>query len=738
MADTPTGPDGAQQCPSGERQARSAGGTQKVENRIGRINVNTAYFGFGGERLDARDSSTGPISEDAIKDALTCFVRPESFDEAMTTLVKKHAVILEGSAGSGRRAGALALLDALAPGPVQRIQPGVTLDELHTWDFEPDQAYVVLDHVSQEAGSSSEYNWDTLCEALRSKGTRLVITRNGPVKYTETVLWQRPDAAELMRSRLDGADIPAETISEVLDQLPEHWTVPDLVECCRRLRAEPLSVASAVSVFNVNAAKEVMEWFDAKRSRREIVELAALSFATGLGERQFESLADRLETVLEKHVPTPESVSDERVPVPDQLSRRRRTRHTGPGGLVRRIQVLSGVVPRHVLEFKSEHHWRTVLEELHAGYDSAFWNAVHEWSGQVLKAMERPEEVTAFAIGLAGLGAVDVEETIAILDLLTPPESATASGINCAALTLSLMASDDDLAPIALRIAIAWLNQRNISRRLAAGQALVEDLGLRYPAEAARRLWQLIAQDEKLSATAIDAPAYLFANLVLTGRDAGEVLAMVNEKVQRFNNPRWPQHDAGRFRLDTRTVQLSLDMALSLLDVSEVEETITPPPTETEKAATAPRDPAKSTKVQHSSVFRYLESKHEAADVVAQIWVTLLRNRRYRLAGLEALWAGLRGCSDRERLGPILGSALHDHFWLPGSDHEPSEQALFIADLRNFDLRKRRRPDMKVESYAQEIITFLEMNLRQTNAKAGSNDRGSYRAGHGRPAVPDR
>jgi hypothetical protein len=721
MTDTSTGPDAAQQSPSRGREARSAGGSQSVENHIGRIKVNTAYFGFGGERLDARDSSTGLISEDAIKEALTCFVEPESFDDALSTLVKKYAVILEGSAGSGRRAGALSLLDRVAPGPVQRIQPGVTLDELHTWDFEPHQAYVVIDHVSQEAGSSSEYNWDSLCEALRSKDeARLVITRNGPVKYAETVLWQRPDAAELMRSRLDGADIPAETISEVLNQLPEHWTVPDLVECCRRLRAEPLAVASAVSVFNVNAAKEVMEWFDAERSRREIVELAALSFATGLGERQFEGLADRLEAVLEKHIPTPEPVSDERAsPVPDQLSRRRRSRHSGPGDLVRRMQVLSGVVPRHVLEFKSEYHWRAVLEELHAGYDAAFWNAVHEWSGQVLKATERPEEITAFAIGLAGLGAVDVEETMAILDLLTPSQSATVSGIKCAGLTLSLMASDDDLAPIALRIASAWLNQRNISRRLAAGQALVEDLGLRYPAEAARRLWQLIAQDDELSATAIDAPAFLFANLVLNGRDADDVLAMVNEKVQRFNNPRWPQRGAERFRLDTRTVHLSLDMALGLLEISEVEEASTLPPAETEKAAVASGDPARSKKVERSSVFRYLDSKPEAADVVAQTWVTLLRNRRYRLDGLEALWVGLRGCSDRERLGPIFGGALHDHFWLPSADHEPSEQALFIADLRNFDLRKRRRLDAKVESYAQEIITFLEMNLRRTNGKAG-------------------
>jgi hypothetical protein len=294
------------------------------------------------------------------------------------------------------------------------------------------------------------------------------------------------------------------------------------------------------------------------------------------------------------------------------------------------------------------------------------------------------------------------------------------------------MASDDDLAPIALRIAIAWLNQRNLSRKLAAGQALVADLGLRYPAEAARRLWQLIAQDDDLSDTAIDAPAFLFANLVLNGRDADDVLAMVNEKVQRFNNPRWPQRGAESFRLDNRMVHLSLDMALGLLEVSEVEEADTSPPAEAGKGAVAPGDPARSKKVERSSVFRYLESKPvtrppgrgdpeagEGADVVAQIWVTLLRNRRYRLDGLEALWAGLRGCSDRERLGPVLGSALRDHFWLPRSDHEPSEQALFVADLRSFDLRKRRRPDAKVESYAQEIITFLEMNLRRTNGKAG-------------------
>ena len=721
MTDAPADQDAAPPPADRGRQARGAGGSQKVENRIGRMHVGTAYFGFGGERLDARDSSTGLISEDAIREALTCFVEPESFEGALSTLVKKYAVILEGSAGSGRRAGALSLLDRVVPGPVQRIQPGVSLDELHTWDFEPNQAYVVIDHVSQEAGSGSQYSWDSLCEALRSKGeARLVITRNGPVKYAETVLWQRPDAAELMRSRLDGADIPAETIATVLNQLPEHWTVPDLVECCRRLRAEPEAVASAVSVFNLNAAKEVMEWFDADRSRREIVELTALSFATGLGERQFEGLANRLEAVLEKHIPTPEPASDERAaPVTDQLSRRRHARHKGPEGLVLRTRVLSGVVPRYEPHFKSEYHWRAVLAELHASYDLAFWNAVNEWSGQVLKAAERPEEITAFAIGLAGLAAVDVEETMAILDLLTPSHSATVSGVECAALTLSLMASDDDLAQIALRMAIAWLSQRNLSRKLAAGQALVADLGLRYPAEAARRLWQLIAQDDDLSETAIDAPAYLFANLVLNERDADDVLAMVNEKVQRFNNPRWPQRAAEAFRLDNRMVHLSLAMALGLLEVSEVEEAEGPPPAEAGNGAAAPGDPAKSKKVEHSSVFRYFESKPEAADVVAQIWVTLLRNRRYRLDGLEALWAGLRGCSDREHLGPLLGSALHDHFWLPRADHEPSEQALFVTDLRSFDLRKRRRPDAKVESYAQEIIRFLEMNLLRTNGKAG-------------------
>src|ERR1700684_2693235 len=148
MTDPSAGPDAAPQAASRGRQARSVGASQKGENRIERLKVDTAYFGFGGERLDARDSSTGLISEDAIKEALTCFVQPESFEGALSTLVKKYAVILEGSAGSGRRTGALSLLDRVVPGPVQRIQPGVPLDELHTWDFEPNQAYVVIDHVS--------------------------------------------------------------------------------------------------------------------------------------------------------------------------------------------------------------------------------------------------------------------------------------------------------------------------------------------------------------------------------------------------------------------------------------------------------------------------------------------------------------------------------------------------------------------------------------------------------------
>jgi hypothetical protein len=195
------------------------------------------------------------------------------------------------------------------------------------------------------------------------------------------------------------------------------------------------------------------------------------------------------------------------------------------------------------------------------------------------------------------------------------------------------------------------------------------------------------------------------------------VLTLVNEKVQRFNNPRWEQR-TDRFRPDVRCVDLSLGIGLGLLGVSELEDDDTPPPAEPLRAPAVSDGPVRSKKTQRSSVFRYLESRPEAADVVAQIWVTLLRNRRYRLDALEALWMGLRGCADRESLGPVRGAALHDHFWPPGDDG-PSEQALFVEDLRNFDLRKRRRPDAKVESYAQEIIAFLEMSLYRTSGKAG-------------------
>ena len=61
-----------------------------------------------------------------------------------------------------------------------------------------------------------------------------------------------------------------------VDAQASHTIDPSLTQSAvtlgdRALAA--LAVASAVSVFNLNAAKEVTEWFEAERSRREIVEL---------------------------------------------------------------------------------------------------------------------------------------------------------------------------------------------------------------------------------------------------------------------------------------------------------------------------------------------------------------------------------------------------------------------------------------------------------------------------------
>lgn len=694
---------------SKEGPSPAGGDHRKVTNRFRRVTIENAFFGYRSNPEDARDSTTGELLPSEVAAAVDVYVPPACFDHARTELLRRRAVILQGPPGSGRRTGALALASHLDPQRMYRIQPGVTLEELQTWDYQEHSTYMVFDHVTSAGEPDAEFRWASLTGRLASiEGVGLIITRSGSIRNIDDVPWERPDPAHLVRRLLESG--PAHARAEaVLGALPDDWTVSDVALCCRRLVEGPEDLERALAVFDRAAAREVADWFDSDRPRRDIVEIAAMAFGVGVSERRVEQMADLFEKILAQHVPPPRRPSEPTAELADTLVRPRRVRQSTARELIRRVEVQDDLIPRQVLQFRTEHHWRAVLEELHANFSSGFWDALGDWAHEVLATRVDHRDIAAVAHGVAGLSRVDVEETVSILDGLTSRDDPHVAGIDCAAMTLSMMANEDAVAPLALRIAISWLGQPNVCRRLAAGQALIDDLGLRYTVEASRRLWQLISQDDELSEAALWTPALLFAGLVSQGRDASDLLDMVLTKVERFNSsvPR-RRADGSPIPRDSRMVDLTLRMTHFLLLVEDADlEADDPGRYGREEGEEGRGERADEGRRRRTSVFNYLHGRPGAVDTVARLWVALLRNRRYRFAAMQCLWDGLRGSTNRAEVGPLLGSALARHFRaINGRGAGELEQ--FVVDFRHVDHRKRQRPNVRIEPVADVIIRFLE------------------------------
>jgi hypothetical protein len=656
-----------------ERTTRKSGSRQagpKVENKFRNVNIDKALFGIDSSRV-REPAHKGPYTAEDIEVALRCFVEPPTFIDGLNVLLADHAVVIEGMQGLGRQTSALALLRKAAPEAVlYPLRPSLPLDELSKVEFLSGCRYLLADHISTEAGAEADYHWKAVRSKVRDAGAFLVVTRTGMTDYARLVHWERPALRLLLGALL--ADVPDgdRLAARLGERVPDDWRMPMLVECAERLRKAPDALDHALAVFDSAASDEVTSWFDQRPERRAVVEVTALAFSWGATERRLEQLAADFEQTLEEHLPKPVRPEGEGAPPTSDLEMRRRSRSTD-ANLIQLKRVTIGTTQRRILVFKSEQHWLRVLDELSNSFEARFWDAVREWLVDMvadfpLDRNGEPDEATLAAVarGLALLAQVDFAEAMAFVEPLSTGAAGSA-GISCAAGVLQVMAGNDLTGLAAVRMANHWLTNGNTYQRLAAGEAFIGELGARYQDEAARRLWQLIAQDHELAELAVITPALLFANLVDSGDDAREVLAMVNEKLERFGRPGTALH----------VVDLTLTMALHLLCVNG------------ERGGQA--------------AFDLIAAHPEAADNVARVFAGVLRNSRYRLRALEAMWDGLHASIDRPAAGALLGDALGRV--LPGPRHDA-----FIRDFTVVDHRKRHRDKARDESISHLIIEALQ------------------------------
>jgi hypothetical protein len=333
--------------------------------------------------------------------------------------------------------------------------------------------------------------------------------------------------------------------------------------------------------------------------------------------------------------------------------------------LITEERVTQSGIPRQSLVFRSPSHRRQVIHALWHTQAVPFWNGVQEWLHDLVATGDLSEDqLVQVAQGLVLLAEANAEE--AIDSYLEPfaARDAGEDGLACASMVLRLMSLNEALAPMALQIAVGWVSGTPW-QRLIAGEALMVELGARYPAEAAKRLWQLISQDDVLAPIACTAPGGLLQTLLDLDGDPMPLIDMLVAQLDRLDRP----------RVAMRTVNLVLDTTLHLL----------------------------STKDDRSGrlvVFDILLARPETADRIGRLWAGVLANRRYRAAALGAIWDGMLAATDRDVLAAAFTGALAGQL-------TQVERDRFLADFTVIDGRKRLRNPQRTASLTHLLIDAI-------------------------------
>ncbi len=612
----------------------------------GRVDARGGTIGVAAAARRPRRRATGKLDAADVDAALRCYVTPLTYDEALVALLADHVVMLEGETGSGRASGAIALLREVTDRTLIVLPPVITIKQLAKRTYDATFAYVVIDRTDEGPAADIDHTWRMIRDQVRDVDTFLVVTTapTAAVQAVEAVRrvpWPRPPLRGVLRAHLAESDVSDEDLELVLSAIPTRWGMTSVARLAERISAGD-AAAEALEELEVEAAKYVRAWFDGDRSRREILGVAALAFVAGAGPRTFEAVRTQLENEVASLLPARKKGAKQaaRGPLPDF-----RLSLASPDGLIAIETVTSGPATRQSLAFKVPGYRRHVLAELWARYEAPFWDAMRAWLNGVIVEYDSVEIAYGLFL-LAGVNLDEVQESF--LEPWSKGER-DIQGVIAATYVLWWMCYDDTLARIALQTAVRWTNDGDLAQRWTAALAFSGELGVRYPTDVARRLWQLITSGDDVSEPAQDALATLFVTLVDGEQDASVILTMLDRHMSRF----------GRRGADDRMLTRTMTSVLKVLA-------------------------ARDARTGKPTVFTFLHSHPTQARLVARLWARALRHSRYRREALQGLWEGLRALEhvSAEPLqdARILGTALAQE--LPAAEHETLRKHLTITDQR--------------------------------------------------------
>jgi hypothetical protein len=638
--------------------------------------------------------SSGRFTPAEIEAALRYFVRPACYNKARAALHQDHVVVLAGGAGTGKRTAAVALLSERVDTTL--LLPPVSLRILSERIYDQGTGYLLEGSPDQVRTVESAVTWRMVRDRVRDAKAYLVVTSTAAESDAERaavchVRWTQPPAAEILRAYLPGRDDDVRQIAAEADATGQ--TMTELADLARRVAdGEPLDEALRESD-RIRSAR-VSSWFQEHGARRpEVLAMTALAFLSGAQERSFETYLALLEELIAGALPVPEASE----PAVESYALPRRGQDRLDGTLVSRERI-HGLAASRTIAFRHPGYQRHVLAELSDRYPVQFWDAVRDWLGRIVREGHGPY----IAAGLAHLARVDFGE---VRDLYLEPWSEGAEGWLgqlTATYTLWMMCYDELTLPLALPTANRWAGNGSSAQRWAAAVALSGELGTRYPAEAIRRLWELVKQSATVGGNACLAFAGLFASLVDTGKNAsaGQLLTTMD----------WQRRDLlAKANPDLHLRERTTSAIIEVLGIREVSGS-------------------------HPAILRLLRAQPEQATTVGGLWAYALRNRApyqgtsgsFRTAALVALQQALLALrtmsagkgldaataeQDARTIGEAIARAL------PQGEIQP-----LIRDLTRHEARSKEKRD---ETFTSVLLTVLDRHVTRPLAEEVNPQSGS-------------
>ncbi|MFJ4722743.1 hypothetical protein [Streptomyces luteogriseus] len=613
----------------------------------GELDASGAQFGLGTAGSDnARRRAVGRLDAGEADAILAPYVKPACFEQAVLALEQDAVVVLVGPPGSGKRSGAVALVDALADGSEYVVlSPGRSLDDLASGKvaFEKGVGYVLLDRTGEDSSQTADFDWRRVRDTVREHDAHLVVTTVHPVdgavvESVRHVTWHLPDLTAVLRVRLARAGCAEDTVERAAALMPAGCRIAEVAAAAGRIACGG-AAEEVWQDYGSSAAQPVRAWFLQERTPQEWAEVTTLAFVNGAGYRDFETCQELLEGWVAPAFPEPVTEEEQHAAARRAVDRRL---SLSRNALVAVEDRKSGALTRTALVFPHPQYRQWALEELWTKRSTPYWNGVRDWLTELVAAQPGLGLQLSVAQGLALLARPAFDE---VADNYLHPWAGGAAGPagqSTATLVLQCMCLDESLAATALGLARGWARSYDPALRSTAAAAFSGALGVRFPTDAVTHLLRLIVRRGGLPVDAAFALAGLVAVLAECGQDTGAVLRPLAYRLRQQR------------------------------------ETLTGQPKENVLGAAMTVLRARDARTGRLVCAALLERDDRQTTTIGQVWAGVLDNLPRRGRALAALFATLRelpavsGHPQRlaGRFGHAVGAAL------PADDRPPLAGAL--------------------------------------------------------------